>query len=392
VTCAIQDITARKHAERERLELTAQLHQSQKLESLGSLAGGVAHDINNVLAAILSSATARRRHMEDSDPLARSLDTIVSACLRGRSVVHSLLDFARGDIESRGAVNLNAIVRDIVELLDSTTLKRVRFTTDLEEPLASIDGDPGALSHAVMNLCVNSIDAMPDGGAVTIRTRTRSDGLVEISVRDTGTGMTPEVRDKAIEPFFTTKPLGKGTGLGLAMVYGTVKAHKGTFEIVAAPGQGTEVLLAFPATPVGEVPQQAPPATPPAARKAVSSGTLRILLVDDDELILDAVAALLGMEGHEIHLAEGGAEALARFESGLEVDLVILDMNMPGLTGAETLARLLRLRPEQVVLLCSGYGGEEMARLMTGRPNVLGIQKPFTADELEGKLSALGLR
>jgi PAS domain S-box-containing protein len=391
ITCAIQDITARKWAERERLEMTARLQQAQKLESIGSLAGGVAHDINNVLAAILSSATAHRRQLDDSDPLARSLDTIINACVRGRSVVRSLLYFARRDIETRGPVDLNGIAREIVQLLDKTTLQRIRFTTDLEEPLAFLDGDAGAISHAVMNLCVNSLDAMPDGGAVTIRTRTRSDGLIEISVRDAGTGMTPEVREKSIEPFFTTKPFGKGTGLGLAMVYGTVKAHKGTFEIIAAPGQGTEVILGFPANPVGVEPQ-APPATIPAEKKTVSAGTLRILLVDDDELIRDGVGSLLELEGHEVHLAEGGAEALARFESGLEVDLVMLDLNMPGLTGAETLLRLLTLRPEQVVLLCSGHGDEEMARLMTGRPTVDSIQKPFTLDELEGKLSAMGLR
>lgn len=391
ITCAIQDITARKWAERERLEMTARLQQAQKLESIGSLAGGVAHDINNVLAAILSSATAHRRQLEDSDPLARSLDTIINACVRGRSVVRSLLYFARRDIETRRPVDLNAIAREIVELLDKTTLKRIRFTTDLEEPLALLDGDAGAISHAVMNLCVNSIDAMPDGGAVTIRTRTRSDGLIEISVRDTGTGMTPEVREKSIEPFFTTKPFGKGTGLGLAMVYGTVKAHKGTFEIIAAPGQGTEIILGFPANPVVAAPQ-VPPATTLAEKKTVSAGTLRILLVDDDELIRDGVGSLLEIEGHEVHLAEGGAEALARFESGLEVDLVILDLNMPGLTGAETLLRLLTLRPEQVVLLCSGHGDEEMARLMRGSPTVHSIQKPFTLDELEGKLSAMGLR
>lgn len=389
VTCAFQDITARKLAEQEQAELTARLHQARRLESLGSLAGGVAHDINNVLAAILSLASAHRRQMKGSDPLARALDTITNACVRGRSVVRSLLYFVREDIESRGPVDLNAIAREIVHLLGSTTLKRIRYATDLEEPLTSLDGDAAAISHAVMNLCVNSVDAMPEGGAVTIRTRTRSDGFVEISVRDMGTGMTPEVRQRAIEPFFTTKPVGKGTGLGLAMVYGTVKAHKGTLEIISAPGQGTEVILAFPGTPGGAPP--AAVATPPAG-KAVSQGPLRILLVDDDELIRDAVGALLEMEGHEVHLAEGGAEGLARFASGLEVDLVILDMNMPGLTGAQTLVRLLALRPEQLVLLCSGYWDEEMVRMLAGRPNVLGIQKPFTLDELDGKLSALGLR
>ncbi|MCA1732129.1 MAG: PAS domain S-box protein, partial [Acidobacteria bacterium] len=390
LTCAIQDVTARILAERERLELTARLHQSQKLESLGSLAGGVAHDINNVLAAILSTASAHRRRMDGSDSLAHSLDTIVNACVRGRSVVRSLLYFARPHIETRGPVDLNAISREIVQLLEKTTLHRIRFETDLEEPLALVDGDGGAISHAVMNLCVNSLDAMLEGGAVTIRTRRRSEGFVEIRISDTGTGMTPEVSGRAIEPFFSTKPRGEGTGLGLAMVYGTVKAHEGTFEIVTAAGKGTEIILGFPVALARES-KEIPLATAPAAPEPASARSLRILLVDDDDMVRDGVGSLLEIEGHEVHLAGGGPEALALFESDLQVDLVMLDMNMPGMSGAETLERLLAIRPEQIVLLSSGHGVEEMARLTTGRPHVLSIQKPFTLDELQGRLAALGL-
>jgi PAS domain S-box-containing protein len=387
IACAIQDITARKQAEQERLELTAQLHQAQKLESLGSLAGGVAHDINNVLAAIMSSASASRPRLDESDPLARALDTIISACLRGRSVVRSLLYFARSDIGSRGPVDLNVIVGDIVDLLESTTLKRIQFITHLQKPLPRIDGDRASLGHALMNLCINSLDAMPEGGAVTIATRESQTGLVELSVSDTGSGMTSEVKEKAIEPFFTTKPLGEGTGLGLAMVYGTVKAHDGTLDIITSPGNGTMVVLRFPTdkTDRRAVSQKLIPVSVPAAIK------LRTLLVDDDDLIREGVGALLEMSGHEVHLAAGGAEAIALLESGLEVDLVLLDMNMPEMTGSETLPRLLELRPDLHVLLCSGHRDEDMARL-TALPNVLSIQKPFTLEELESKLAALGIR
>lgn len=391
LTCAIQDVTVRKLAESERLELTSRLHQSQKLESLGSLAGGVAHDINNVLAAILSTASAHRRQLKDADALAHSLDTITNACLRGRSVVRSLLYFARHDVVTRGPVDLNAIAREIVHLLDKTTLKRVQFAIDVEEPLASVDGDAGAISHAIMNLCVNSLDAIPDGGGVTIRTSRRSEGFVEIRVSDSGVGMTPEVRDKAIEPFFTTKPQGEGTGLGLAMVYGTVKAHEGTFEIVSETGKGTEIILGFPVSPVRETKSVSPAATV-AGPEPVSTAPLRILLVDDDDLVRAGLGTLLELEGHEVHLAEGGSEALAHFRADVEVDLVMLDMHMPGMNGAETLERLLAIRPQQVVLLSSGHRDDEMARLMTGRPNVTAIQKPFTLDELQERLAALGLR
>ena len=240
------DITERRRAESECRELAAQLHQSQKLESLGSLAGGVAHDINNVLAAILSSVTMHRENLEGHESLAKSMDTIARACMRGRDVVKSLLYFARKDMETIGPVDLNAIAQEIVQLMESATQKRIQVTTDLMEPLGEIHGDAGALSHALMNLCVNAMDAMPDGGALTIRSRRSAEGHIALSIRDTGHGMSPEVKRKARDPFFTTKPVGKGTGLGLSIVNGTMKAHGGTLEIQSEPGQGTEVSLCFP--------------------------------------------------------------------------------------------------------------------------------------------------
>ena len=387
VTCAIQDITARKDAEGERLALTAHLLQAQKLESLGSLAGGVAHDMNNVLAAILSSAEARRRTLPADDPTARALDTIANACVRGRSVVRSLLYFARTTVESLAPVDLNEIIDQIVDLLDKTTLKKIHLFTELQVALPPVEGDQGALSNAVMNLCINAVDAMPNGGALTLRTRRRDGGFVEVSVRDTGVGMTDDVRARAVEPFFTTKPVGEGTGLGLAMVYGTVKSHGGTLDISSTAGEGTEVTLVFPTTAraVAQAPQQQEVETPRIS--------LRILLVDDDELIRAGVSMLLGTFGHEVHSAGDGAQAIALLASGqADPDLVILDVNMPDMDGPETLERLLAIRPQQHVLMASGFGDEEMARSAKGRPNILTIQKPFTLDELDAKLEALGLR
>jgi PAS domain S-box-containing protein len=377
------DVTESRKAERERLELTAQLNQSQKLESLGSLAGGVAHDINNVLAAILTLASGHRERLESSDPLAQSLDTITNACVRGRDVVKSLLFFARKELVAMGPVHLNAIAREMVQLLSYTTLKRIRIHTRLEEGLPAIDGDAGALGHALMNLCVNARDAMPDGGEMTISTCLLPTGELQLMVRDTGHGMSQETRTKAIEPFFTTKPMGKGTGLGLAMVFGTMKAHKGTLELRSVPGQGTDAILTFPAvgrsTPDGvAVPGPAAPALTPRA--------LRLLVVDDDELILLSVAPMLKLLGHEVHTAQSGLEAVARFEAGLEVDLVILDMNMPELNGSQTLIRLLALRPGQKVVMASGYSDQDIAPLLETYPNVTSIQKPFSLDEIRWKL------
>ena len=388
-----RDITARRRAEEERLALTAQLHQAQKLESLGGLAGGVAHDINNVLGAILGLASGHLEQLPASDPLGRSLETITKACLRGRDVVRSLLYFARKDLGTIGPVDLNALAREILPLLDTASLKRVQIRTDLQEPLPCIQGDAGSLSHALMNLCVNAFDAMPEGGDLLIQTRRRPDGGIELCVRDTGTGMTEEVRKRAMEPFFTTKPVGKGTGLGLAMVYGVVQAHQGKLDIQSELGAGTAVAMVFP---VPEVPLLQPaPADPPRAAgrtEAHSGRKLRILLVDDDELILEAIGPLMQeVLGYQVQTASGGQEALALIEAGLEVDVVILDMNMPRFNGAQTLARLLALRPAQRVLMATGNSEDSIAPLLVGHANVSSLHKPYSLKDLEMKLEACAL-
>jgi CheY-like chemotaxis protein len=191
-----------------------------------------------------------------------------------------------------------------------------------------------------------------------------------------------------MEPFFTTKPLGKGTGLGLAMVYGTMMSHRGTLELDSEPGRGTEVTLTFPPPAQdGARPEDARPEAGAQARPA--SEALRILLVDDDDLIRASVAPLLQILGHEAHTAEGGLEALEALEAGLQVDLVILDMNMPVMNGAQTLPRLLALRPGLTVLMATGYTDEDFLSLLAGRPNVHAIRKPFSLDELQAKLAQL---
>ena len=383
-----EDISAQRRAELECRQLSAQLHQSQKLESLGSLAGGVAHDINNVLAAILSSVSIHREKLEGHEPLAKSMDTIARACMRGRDVVKSLLYFAHKDLETVGPVDLNAIARDIVMLMESATLKRIRVTTELTEPLGEIHGDAGALSHALMNLCVNAMDAMPQGGALTIRSRRSAQGGIELGIQDTGHGMSPEVMEKAMEPFFTTKPVGKGTGLGLSIVSGTMKAHGGTVVILSEPGKGTEVSLRFPclakATAPVEVRDPAPPEAP-----MEPEAPLGILVVDDDELIQASLPPMLESLGHRVHTAAGSLEMLERFQGGLEADLLILDLNMLHLGGPETLSRLLRLRPRQAVLLSTGYNDEELARLQAEYPQFMSIRKPFTLEEMRDKITAV---
>jgi len=384
-----EDITQLKKDEAERRSLEAQLQQSQKLESLGSLAGGVAHDMNNVLGAILGLASTLREAANPYSTTAKNLDTIMNACMRGRGVVKSLLYFARKDLQEERPIDLNELVREMSQLLSHTTLKRIQLRMDLAEGIGRLRGDPGALSHALMNLCVNAMDAMPGGGTLRILTQADEAGGLTLRVEDTGEGMAPEVLARAMDPFFTTKPLGKGTGLGLGMVYGTMLAHEGSFELRSELGRGTEAILRFPASRVAD-PEPEAAATSALALQAGHS--LRILLVDDDELILESAGPLLEAIGHTVTPAAAGASALRLLESGLEVDLVILDMNMPGLSGAETLPRLLNLRPGLPVVMATGYSDDEITPLLEGRPSVSSIRKPYSLKEIQMKIHSLNLQ
>lgn len=381
-----RDITDRIRAEEERQALQAQLHQSQKLESLGSLAGGVAHDMNNVLGAILSLASTLKMKMEPGDPGADSLETIIQACTRGRGVVKSLLYFARKDLQEERVVDLNVLVRDMANLLGYTTLKRFALETELQPGLGWVRCDEGAVSNALMNLCVNSMDAMPEGGVLTLRTGARPEGGVELRVTDTGEGMAPGILAKAMDPFFTTKPVGKGTGLGLSMVFGTMRAHGGHFDLQSQPGRGTAAVLVFPASRVSR-PEPALDAQADTAK--ADRASLDILLVDDDELVRESVLIMLEAMGHRIVPVPGGQEALARLAQGVPVDLVVLDMNMPGLSGAETLTGILALRPALPVLIATGYSDEDVAALAEAHPNVLSLRKPFSPAEVDDRIARL---
>jgi PAS domain S-box-containing protein len=241
-----RDVTERRRAEEEKARLQAELIQMQKMESLGSLAGGVAHDMNNLLGAILGLASARMETEPPESPAYRAFSTITRAAQRGGELVKSLLSFARRSPGVAEDLDLNRLVEEQVQLLERTTLARVDLRMDLDPNLPSIQGDSGALAHAIMNLCINALEAMPGGGTLALGTRRTGVGWVELFVEDSGHGMPPEVLDRAADPFFTTKPPGKGTGLGLAMVFSTVQGHGGRMEITSRPGEGTRVLVRLP--------------------------------------------------------------------------------------------------------------------------------------------------
>ena len=378
-----RDISERRRLEADRHLLQAQLQQAQKMESLGSLAGGVAHDMNNVLAAILGMASLHGEQAPPGSDLKRGMEIITQAAERGGKMVKSLLNLARQSPAEIHELDLNAILRDEVRLLERTTLAQVDLELDLAPGLRPIQGDAGALTHAFMNLCVNAVDAMAGAGRLTLRTRNVDPDGVEVQVQDTGCGMTREVLAKALDPFFTTKGVGRGTGLGLSIVYSTVKAHQGRLELESEPGRGTLVRVRFPGCkPAGPGPGPASPdLAGPQAR-------LNVLLVDDDELVLQSLQAVLEVLGHTVAVAASGEEALARLAT-FEPNAVILDLNMPGLGGAGTLPRLRALRPAVHVLLATGRADQTALDLVEAYPGVTLLSKPFDLGTLRDHLDRL---
>jgi signal transduction histidine kinase/ActR/RegA family two-component response regulator len=368
----------------ENLRLHEQLFQSQKMESLGILAGGVAHDMNNVLGAILGLSSAMGITQVVESPAWRAFDTITKSATRGGKLVKSLLAFTRNSLAEDKVLNLNDIIQDEVQILAHTTLSKIRLNLDMDSELRLIHGDEAALTHAIMNLCVNAVDAMPEQGTLTFRTRNIDNNWVEVVVEDTGFGMSKAVLQRALDPFFTTKEVGKGTGLGLSVVYRTVKAHGGQLDIQSEPNNGTRVGIRLPASEFAALPQE--PADEP--RRESYSRALSVLLVDDDDLIQNSITAILELLGHGVDVASSGEEALAKLETGIQPDVVILDMNMPGLGGRGTLPRLRALRPTLPVILSTGRIDQTTIELAEAHAHVTLLSKPFRIGELQEKLGA----
>ncbi len=380
------DLTARRQMETALRDSEARLHKAQRMESLGSLAGGVAHDMNNVLGAILGLASAHLEIQPKDSPAWKAFSTIATACTRGGRMVHSLLDFARQGLAEALPLDLNLLVEEEVQLLAQSILARTQVELALAPDLPLIRGDAGALSHALMNLCSNAVDAMEGAGRLRIETAVTPSGRVELRVVDQGCGMDPGIRDKVTEPFFTTKPQGKGTGLGLAIVYGAMKAHQGSLDIQSTPGKGTCVTLSFSAC---EAP--GPRAQATSAPRSLTA-PLEVLLVDDDELIQRSLQVQLTYLGHRTLIAPSGEEALQRLQEGLRPDLVILDLNMPGMGGAATLPALRALLPDVPVLLATGRPDQTALALAQANPGVKLLPKPFRLEDLQNLLPAMAVR
>ncbi|MBI3666134.1 MAG: response regulator [Acidobacteria bacterium] len=384
VQSVIRDITERRNLE-------AQLQQAQKMEAVGVLAGGIAHDFNNLLTAILGNVSLALLRLGDDHPAKRGLLDAEQAAERAAELIRQLLSFSRKSPSRPRPTSLNACVAETVSMLRCTIDPRIVIEIHEEPELWLVEADASQMHQSLMNLCLNARDAMPEGGRLTIATANRAlDGefcrhepqarcgeFVQFSVADTGIGMDPDTVARIFEPFFTTKGLGKGTGLGLAMVYGIVKQHGGWVTVKSKPATGSVFSIFLPRS-YATLPQQG---RLPVSAAPAGSGT--ILLVDDEEVILNLGRAILQDGGHHILEAHDGEEAIRVLQQERKnIDLVLLDMTMPRKSGRDTLQEIHRLAPEVPVVLSSGYtleGGPDELMTLGARGFV---QKPYRPDEL----------
>jgi len=395
----------RAEAERETLEL--HLRQAQKMEAVGTLAGGVAHDMNNVLGAIVGLASATLTDDGLGAATRTDLERLLRAAERGAELTRNLLGFARKGKFRREPVDVAALLTRVADLLRRTVSKQVTITVDAADGLPPVLGDQNQLSHATMNLCLNAIDAMEGVGRLALtadlvsvtadEARQHPDleagSYVQVTVRDSGRGMDEQTRARAFEPFFTTKPPGRGTGLGLSMVYGTARGHGGAVLIDSAPGEGTAIRLHLPIPSGGDDRILVPRPTPAAVRR-VEPGAghqLGVLVVDDEPDVRRSTERLLQTLGHRVIPAESGDQALQIYRSTESegIDVVLLDMIMPGLDGEQTFHRLREIDPSVRVIVCSGFSRNERVEAMC-RDGAAGfLEKPFARNDLRDALEQM---
>jgi two-component system cell cycle sensor histidine kinase/response regulator CckA len=367
-----------------------ELFQSQKLEALGTLAGGVAHDFNNILQGILGYASLLKMKVPETDPIYNALSVIESSAERAGELTRQLLGFARKGKYVVEPLNLNDVVGEAYKIIARTFDRSIEVKTIFEDRLWSVDGDRSQLEHVVLNLCLNARDSMPGGGELSIRTANiefsgadapRLSGAAgkyaAIIVSDTGSGIDEEVRNHIFEPFFTTKEKGKGTGMGLAMVYGVVKNHDGFITVESEAGKGSTFTIYLPV-----VEKEAGTNEPDG--KSLPRGKGTIMIVDDEDFVRAFAKETLERLGYEVIEAAGGQEAVSLYSSGDgKTDLVILDLIMPKMSGEETYRELKKKDDHVKVLISSGYVSGERTKEILKEANIVGfIQKPYNISEM----------
>jgi PAS domain S-box-containing protein len=371
------------------------LHQIQRLEGIGTLAGGVAHDFNNLLMGIQGNISLMMLRTGPSEYNYKKLKSIESCVISGTKLTQQLLGFARGGKYMAKSLDFNRIVMDTARMFGRTR-KDIRIEENVEHGLWAIIADKNQIEQVLLNIYINAWQAMPDGGTVLIDAKNmildaafsqafdiQPGRYVCISITDTGVGIDPAIQARIFEPFFTTKEMGRGTGMGLASAYGIIKNHDGAIDFVSRPGKGTTFYIYLPASD-GDA------ETEPALSEIISKGTETLLLIDDEEVILQVGQPMLESLGYKVMSASDGKTALEIFRrfSG-EIDLVILDVIMPGMSGSAIFDELKNINPQVQVLLASGHSLSGQAEDLMSRGCVGFIQKPFSLEQLSIKLRGL---
>ncbi len=366
----------------EQLHLEDQVRQTQKLESVGLLAGGVAHDFNNVLAVIGANAGMLAELIPPTHPDRELVDEIEAAVRRASSLTRQLLAFSRKQVIEPVVLDLNAAIVDTRKMLRRMVGEDVVIETSLEPELGCARIDAGYFVQVLMNLAVNSRDAMPRGGKLTITTRNAGD-FVTVEIADTGSGMSADVKARVFEPFFTTKEVGKGTGLGLSMVFGIVQQAGGQIAVDSEVGQGTTIRISLPRV-------EAPMARPAEAEQACDCGSEKIILVDDDVFVRKSTSRALRSRGYTVLEASDASAALRLLQDhGREISLLVTDVVMPGVDGRELAEAARRNRPTLDVLYMSGYTDDAVIRHGLEHDRIPFIEKPFKPQTIASKVRHL---
>ena len=365
------------------------LAQARRLESLGTLSGGVAHDINNMLAAIPGASDLLRGGRDVADPrrIETSREIIQASVSRASSLTKQLLAFGRQDRFESVDIDLNRLLSEMGQLFERTLHKNITIRVLTSDEPVQMRGDLAALENALLNLALNAQDAMPDGGTLSVSTRSfeldqafgtdlncelEPGPVAMIRVSDTGSGMSEAVRERMFEPFFTTKPAGKGTGLGLAAVHGTVRNHHGAIAVHTQEGIGSTFDLYFPAATTA--PNQAPLADDRANAPMLSA---RVLVADDEPLVRDALVAILVVAGCEVQVVDSGEALIEALAGDATPDVIVSDLMMPGLSGRKLVQTLEATRPGCPLLLITGFTGDDVSTALTGRSDHRLLRKPI---------------
>ena len=382
VRAVARDITEQKNFE-------AKIIHAQRIDSIGNLAGGIAHDFNNILTSILGSTSIMKRKMRHDDHWYRFADIIETAARRGASLTRQLLTFARKSNVQFRPIVVNDIIEETLHLFERSTDKTILIEKKMTDEMSIIHGDDGQLQQAFLNLLINARDAMPDGGTITVqslhkhveedRTATpeiRKGLYVAVSITDTGIGMDKKTLQQIFEPFFTTKDVGKGTGLGLSVVYGVVNSHNGFVNVQSEPGHGSEFTMHFPIIPATENLHQ------PVRLSKLERGTERVLVIDDEKDVAAIISGMLESLGYQVTHVDSGQKAINLYKKKIRFDVVILDLNMPKMSGKETFIKLKKIDPDVRVVISTGYGDRVIDASLGKAAGDTFLQKPYQVEEL----------